>query len=356
MTPDGSAPARVAGSTGVGVGRDDTDPARRSPPTRSTARIERSDGRVDPTGGALADALGSAAERLADRESPSIDATERPHRRGAGRRSSPPPGSRRCAGSESPDADEVVWVEGGALHLAPIDVSQALADRLFATLPAVLVSATLGGGARFAPFARRLGLDPDAEPGPVTVDRARRRDDASCPGSGTWTWRSSPRSTSVSRRMLYVPRHLPEPRDPAWADAARPRPPGSSTRPAVAALVLCTSRAAVERMAARLRDETDHPVLVQGESVEGGAAPAVRADEASCLVATRSFWIGVDVPGPSCVLVVIDRLPFARPDDPLAQARREKAERAGGSGFRDVDLPAAALVLAQGAGRLIRSR
>jgi ATP-dependent DNA helicase DinG len=73
-------------------------------------------------------------------------------------------------------------------------------------------------------------------------------------------------------------------------------------------------------------------------------------------VATRSFWMGVDVPGPSCVLVVIDRLPFNRPDDPLAQARREAAERTGGSGFRDVDLPAAALVLAQGTGRLVRSR
>jgi ATP-dependent DNA helicase DinG len=108
-------------------------------------------------------------------------------------------------------------------------------------------------------------------------------------------------------------------------------------------------------LAARLRDETDHPVLVQGETSKAVLLERFAAEEASCLVATRSFWTGVDVPGPSCVLVVLDRLPFARPDDPLAQARREKAEREGGSGFGDVDLPAAALVLAQGAGRLIRT-
>ncbi len=109
-------------------------------------------------------------------------------------------------------------------------------------------------------------------------------------------------------------------------------------------------------MAARLRAETDHPVLVQGESTKAVLLERFGAEETSCLVATRSFWTGVDIPGPSCVLVILDRIPFSRPDDPLAQARRDQAERTGGSGFGDVDLPAAALVLAQGAGRLIRSR
>ena len=97
-------------------------------------------------------------------------------------------------------------------------------------------------------------------------------------------------------------------------------------------------------------------MLVQGESSRAALLEQFGAAPASCLVATRSFWMGVDVPGPSCVLVVIDRIPFARPDDPHVQARREAADRDGGSGFRDVDLPAAALVLAQGAGRLIRTR
>jgi ATP-dependent DNA helicase DinG len=109
-------------------------------------------------------------------------------------------------------------------------------------------------------------------------------------------------------------------------------------------------------LSAVLREQDEHPVLAQAEGSRAALLQQFGADERSCLVATRSFWMGVDVPGPACVLVVIDRLPFSRPDDPLAQARRAAAERAGGSGFRDVDLPAAALVLAQGAGRLIRSR
>ena len=120
--------------------------------------------------------------------------------------------------------------------------------------------------------------------------------------------------------------------------------------------MLCTSRRAVERFAALLRDRTDHPVLAQGDAANAALLERFAAEETSCLVATRAFWQGVDVPGPACVLVVIDRVPFTRPDDPLEQARREVVEAAGGSGFRDVDLPAAALVLAQGAGRLLRRR
>jgi ATP-dependent DNA helicase DinG len=155
--------------------------------------------------------------------------------------------------------------------------------------------------------------------------------------------------------MLYVARHLPEPRDPAWPDAAAAETASLVDAAGGRALVLCTSRAAVGRVSETLRAETDHPVLVQGESGKAQLLERFAAEEASVLVATRSFWMGVDVPGPACVLVVIDRLPFSRPDDPLAQARREEAERRGGSGFQDVDLPAAALVLAQGVGRLIRS-
>jgi ATP-dependent DNA helicase DinG len=104
-----------------------------------------------------------------------------------------------------------------------------------------------------------------------------------------------------------------------------------------------------------LRERTDHTILAQGDDSTARLIDAFVADETSCLVATRAFWQGLDVPGPACVLVVIDRLPFTRPDDPLEQARREAVERTGADGFREVDLPAAALALAQGAGRLVRS-
>jgi ATP-dependent DNA helicase DinG len=120
--------------------------------------------------------------------------------------------------------------------------------------------------------------------------------------------------------------------------------------------VLCTSWRVVRLFAELLKTETSHSVLVQGDEPAARLIEQFTADETSCLVATRAFWMGLDVPGPACVLVVIDRLPFARPDDPLEQARREQVEREGGNGFMDIDLPAAALVLAQGSGRLVRSR
>jgi len=122
------------------------------------------------------------------------------------------------------------------------------------------------------------------------------------------------------------------------------------------ALVLCTSRANVDRFAQLLRDETDHDVLAQGDADVGTLSRTFAEDEASVLVGTRSFWAGIDTPGVSCVLVVIDRIPFPSPGEPLNAARRGRAEAAGDNAFATVDLPEAALVLAQGAGRLIRRR
>jgi ATP-dependent DNA helicase DinG len=235
-------------------------------------------------------------------------------------------------------------VEGGerpVLRLAPVEIGSRLAPMLFPNQTCVLVSATLGPGARFEPFTRRLGLDPAA-------DAATER--------GYLAARVESPFDVRGQSLLYVPRQLPDPRRDGWADAA-----GEELCSLVAAaggrtLVLCTSRRAVERFARLLRDRTDHAVLAQGDAANATLLEQFAAEETSCLVATRAFWQGVDVPGPACVLVVIDRVPFTRPDDPLEQARREAVERSGGSGFRDVDLPAAALVLAQGAGRLLRHR
>jgi ATP-dependent DNA helicase DinG len=343
----------------VGVGRGDTDQVAAAADALERA-LDALEGRVDPTEGALAMALSSAAERLATANA-AIDASEdatlaaQVAQLGASRLEA----LRRL---QTPRRDEVAWRERGVLHLAPISVADALADSLFDKMPVVLVSATLGGGPRFAPFARRLGLDPTADLGPILITDgpdggADDEDDEYGPGLGYSDLEVESPFDFREQAMLYVAKHLPEPKSPAWAEAAATEVCDLVAAAGGRALVLCTSRAAVTRLSIVLRDKGDHPILVQGEGSRSALLQQFGADERSCLVATRSFWMGVDVPGPSCVLVVIDRLPFARPDDPLAQARREAAERRpGGNGFRDVDLPAAALTLAQGAGRLIRSR
>lgn len=336
----------------VGVGRGDSDAIAAAADALDVA-LGNLEGRIDPTTGAVGDALGSAAERLAS-ALPSVDAASDP----TAAAQTTQLGSARLAAlrrMREPEIDDVVWAERAQLHLAPVDVARILGRRLFELTPAVLTSATLGGGERFAAFARRLGLDPDEEPGPITLTDAEG-ETVELPGIGYVDLTVESPFDFREQSMLYVPKHLPEPRDPAWGAAATAETTALVEAAGGRALILCTSRAAVDRMAAALRADTDHEILVQGETAKALLLDRFAADETSCLVATRSFWTGVDIPGPSCVLVVLDRLPFSRPDDPLALARRERAERSGGSGFGDVDLPAAALVLAQGAGRLIRTR
>ena len=121
------------------------------------------------------------------------------------------------------------------------------------------------------------------------------------------------------------------------------------------ALALFTSYRALDAAAEALRERWAWPVLAQDDGPRHQLLEQFRDHEQSCLLATMAFWQGVDIPGNSVRLVVIDRLPFARPDEPLIQARREAAELQGKSGFETVDLPRAARLLAQGAGRLIRS-
>ncbi len=321
--------------------------------------LEDLDGRFDPTEEGFAallattDARIGAAMRSVDRESGAAAAQ-----------------AVRLAQSRveavrrfrAPSDDDVTWIDGGerpVLRLAPIEIGERLAPVLFAEVPVVLVSATLGPGRRFEPLARRLGLAPEAPLGAHDggdADDAPGDDEvAAGPGFGYDARRFESPFDLREQAMLYVPRSLPDVRDEGWAPAAEREVCELVDAAGGRTLVLCTSWRNVHAFAAVLREATDHRVLAQGDDTTARLVAEFGADETSCLVATRAFWQGLDVPGPACLLVVIDRLPFTRPDDPLEQARREAVERAGGSGFGEVDLPAAALALAQGAGRLIRS-
>jgi len=155
--------------------------------------------------------------------------------------------------------------------------------------------------------------------------------------------------------ILYVARHLP--------------PPGRDGLPAPYLDELCelitaaggrtlglfSSMRAARQAAAELRGRIDHPLLCQGEDPTSQLIARFAADEASCLFGTLSLWQGVDVPGRSLQLVVIDRIPFPRPDDPLASARQRAVAARGGNGFMTVAAAQAALLLAQGTGRLLRT-
>lgn len=239
----------------------------------------------------------------------------------------------------------VVWVDRGGgrqptLRLAPLSVALALREGLLADRTAVLTSATLTLAGEFTPIAREVGLDP-----------AGQGDQWHAVDVG------SP-FTFAEQGILYVASDLPRPgRDGPSAEALERlevlvRAAGGRT------LALYSSWRGVEAAAERLTeaDIDGVTVLVQqrGDAV-GPLVARFASDPTSVLVGTMSLWQGVDVSGAACQLVVIDRIPFPRPDEPLLQARTERVEAAGGSGFAAVSVPRAALMLAQGAGRLIRS-
>lgn len=236
-----------------------------------------------------------------------------------------------------PAEGSVTWVTTGpvpVLRRAPVDVGAELAERLFSRQPAVLTSATLRVGGSFAPLAARLGL----------------------PASGA-PWEGlaveSP-FDPASAGLLYCAAHLPDPRAAGAEAAVLSELEALIMAAGGRTLALFTSRRAMEAAAVHLAD-LPFRVLVQDELPRPVLAEAFVADETSVLLATLGFWQGFDAPGPTCTLVAIDRLPFGRPDDPVASARREAAVRARHDPFAAVDLPAAAVLLAQGAGRLLRT-
>ncbi len=245
----------------------------------------------------------------------------------------------------------VAWAEPyrAAVRVAPIEVAPPLAQTLLVHIPTVITSATLSLGGNFAPIAHRLGLldhEPADDPFAADVETPVARTYHHLQVEGSFDYRT--------QGLLYVAAHLPDPRDEQWRDASADEALTLTRAAGGRALVLTTSYAMMERIAERLT-ALETRVLVQGELPKPRLINEFSADETSTLVATMGFWEGIDVPGRSLSLVVIDRVPFPRPDDPLNQARREAVEARGGSAFGAVDLPHAAMMLAQGAGRLIRN-
>ena len=240
------------------------------------------------------------------------------------------------------DGPDVAWAEargraGLVLRVAPLSVSDVLGERLFGRRSVVVTSATLRLGGDFDAVSRQLGLDGPAAPAWTGLDVGSPFDYA-------------------RQSILYVARHLP----PPGRDGSAPELLDELTDLVRAAggrtLGLFSSMRAAVAAAAVVRERSGLPVLCQGEASTGALVRRFAADPATCLFGTLSLWQGVDVPGASCSLVVVDRIPFPRPDDPLMSARARAADAAGGSGFRDVSATHAALLLAQGAGRLVRSR
>lgn len=221
------------------------------------------------------------------------------------------------------------------LHVAPTTVAGRLREGLFGDRTVVLTSATLTIGESFEPVAGALGLLGDSAPRWDAVDVGTPFEYA-------------------KQGMLYVAKHLPAP-SLQTQDAQRRELADLIEASGGATLALFSSRRAAEAAAEELREKVDVPILCQGDATMSALVREFAEDEKTCLFGTMSLWQGVDVPGRSCRLVVIDRIPFPRPDDPLNTARTQEVARAGGNGFMTVAATHAAIRLSQGAGRLIRT-
>nr|WP_231494942.1 ATP-dependent DNA helicase [Cellulomonas sp. KRMCY2] len=253
------------------------------------------------------------------------------------------------------------WGRSGAsrLHAAPLAVAGLVRTHLFTGRTAVLTSATLALGGSFTPLARAVGLDPelarrDDADTPATTARAAADPDPAAPRPWRGIDVGSPFDYPHSA-ILYIARHLPAPGREPTTEAQLDEIAELVTAAGGATLGLFSSRRAALAAAEAMRTRLDVPVLCQGDDQLPTLVRQFIADEATCLFGTLSLWQGVDVPGPTCRLVLIDRIPFPRPDDPVRSARTEAVEASGGNGFMTVSAAHAALLLAQGSGRLIRT-
>lgn len=258
----------------------------------------------------------------------------------------------------SPAADTVMWVGGTEEHprveLAPLDVGQTLDTLLWDREPSGL----------------GIEVDPERDQG---VDGSEDDPTYGLPATVVFTSATVPESLVerlhippddvdvidvgtpfdfANHALLYCATHMPDPRSERYAGAVADELVRLIDAAGGRTLALFTSHRAMNDAADSVASRVDVTVLRQGDLPKPALVEKFATEEASCLFATMGFWAGIDVPGPSLSLVTIDKIPFPRPDDPLLSARRERAAAAG---FTTIDLPRAATLLAQGAGRLIRS-
>lgn len=228
-----------------------------------------------------------------------------------------------------PRSGDVAFVSGSPEHprleVAPLDVGPVLADGVWSKRTAVLTSATIP-----ASLAARVGLPADQVD---TIDVGSPFD-------------------YEHHGLLYCARHLPDPRAANRDSAAHDEIAALITAAGGRTLALFTSWKAMDAAAAAVRDRVGVPIITQRELPKNALVRAFADDEATCLFATAGFFQGVDIPGRTLSLVIIDRIPFPRPDDPLLSARRELL---GPAAFAEIDVPRASMLLAQATGRLIRT-
>ena len=287
-------------------------------PSEARERIDAIEARLD----ALADALGTVSVRGPSIEAVSVRARELAHRLGR-------------IGGEPPEPGCARWVEarprGFAAHLAPLDTAPILAERVAEADRAwILTSATLSVAGSLDHFAARVGM----------ADASRHIFD------GSFDYRTQTR--------CYLPPGMPAPSRPDYDAAVANVAVSVLAASRGRAFLLFTSHRALRAVREALDGRAPWPLLTQGERPRGELLRRFVETPGSVLLGTQSFWEGVDVRGDALSLVLIDRLPFAPPDDPLLAARAEAIRREGEDPFTNIQLPAAVIGLKQGVGRLIR--
>jgi len=238
---------------------------------------------------------------------------------------------------ESESKEHVYWCEirgrGVFLWASPINIAALLKDRLFSRVDcAILTSATLSTGGNFSFVKSRLGLE---EAGELIVPS---------------------HFDFKSQAILYVPRNIPEPREDGWVRHACKELETILEASEGRAFVLFTSYSQMELVYQLLKSRLRFPMLIQGEKSKSGLLECFRNTPNAVLFATSSFWQGVDVQGEQLSCVIIDKLPFSVPSDPVVAARIAQINESGGNAFYDYQIPTATILLKQGMGRLIRSK